>query len=154
MWELGSVGTPIILNMWAFGYGYIYIYIYLYRNEGFLSGIFHSCALWARAVARWDSRRRVAAAAVGVSLSQCPNVPIFPGSMPNQNEGIFKIPKFNTKSKWWDLQYSQIQYQITMIGFTTLPNSIPNQNDGIFNISMFSTKSKWWDFQYSQVRTK
>ena len=35
------------------------------RSEGFPNGIFHPCALWARALARWENCRR-AAVAVGV----------------------------------------------------------------------------------------
>ena len=40
---------------------------------------------------------------------------VFPGSIPNQNDGTF--------------QYSQVQYQIKMTGFAVFPGSIPNQND-------------------------
>ena len=66
---------------------------------------------------------------------------VFPGSIPNQNDGISSIPRFNTKSKWRVFQYSQVQYQIKMTGFSVFPGSIPNQNDGIFSIPRFKTKS-------------
>ena len=36
------------------------------RSEGFPNGIFHPCALLARALARWDSCRRVVVVAVGI----------------------------------------------------------------------------------------
>ena len=36
------------------------------RSEGFPNGIFHPCALWARALARWENCRRAVAVAVGV----------------------------------------------------------------------------------------
>ena len=97
------------------------------RSEGFPNGIFHPCALWARALARWDKCRRVvvavAAVAVGVTWkfrhpkykfrhpkysgissdtqsisSDTQSTAIFPGSIPNQHDGIFSIPRFNTKS--------------------------------------------------------
>ena len=57
---------------------------------------------------------------------------VFPGSIPNQNNGIFGISRFNTKSKQRDLQYFQVQYQIKTTGFAVFPGSIPNQNDVFF----------------------
>ena len=36
----------------------------VHRSEGFPNGIFYPCALWARALARWDSCRHVAAVVV------------------------------------------------------------------------------------------
>ena len=39
-------------------------YIIYYRSEGFPNGIFHPCALWDRALARWESCRHV----VGVGV--------------------------------------------------------------------------------------
>ena len=44
-------------------------------SEGFPNGIFHSCALWARGLARWESCRRVVVAAVvGVTLKSPGNI--------------------------------------------------------------------------------
>ena len=36
------------------------------RSEGFPNGIFHPCALWDRALARWESCRRAAVVVVAV----------------------------------------------------------------------------------------
>ena len=71
IWNL--IENPSILSA---GLGFIYNRCWAHSrsvfrcrllDEGFPNGIFHSCALWARALARWESCWRAVAVAVGVS---------------------------------------------------------------------------------------
>ena len=60
------------------------------RSEGFPNGIFHPCALWARALARWDSCRR---AAVGV---------------------IWKMPKYKEMHTFSKMGMSEISRNVNL----------------------------------------
>ena len=50
---------------------------YRNQNEGFPNGIFHPCALWARALARWDGCRHTVVVSVGIILNITLTVLVF-----------------------------------------------------------------------------
>ena len=68
----------------------------LHRSEGFPNGIFHPCALWARAPARWESCRRavvVVVVVVGV---------------------IWKMPKYKEMHTFSKMDMSEISRNVNV----------------------------------------
>ena len=67
------------------------IYLSENRSEGFPNGIFHPCALWARAPARWESCRRAVVVVVGV---------------------IWKMPKYKEMQTFSKMDMSEISRNV------------------------------------------